>query len=87
MIQAFIAHHALLANIPLESSGLWHALIGTASFGLLGLVLMLVGFKAFEFITLRLDIEKQLELTLMTVGFVVVALLLAWGIMVVASNL
>ena len=87
MIQAFIAHHALLANIPLESSGLWHALIGTASFGLLGLVLMLVGFKAFEFITLRLDIEKQLEERNMAVGIVVAALLLGLSLMVVVSIL
>ena len=87
MIQAFIAHHPLLANIPLGSSGLWHALVGTASFGLLGLVLMLVGFKAFELITLRLDIEKQLEERNMAVGIVVAALLLGLSLIVVVSIL
>jgi putative membrane protein len=87
MIQAFTAHHPILANIPLESSGLWHALIGTASFGLLGLVLMLVGFKAFELITLRLDIEKQLEERNMAVGIVVAALLLGLSLIVVVSIL
>jgi hypothetical protein len=34
-----------------------------------------------------MKLSSQVALTLMTVGFVVVALLLAWGIMVVASNL
>ena len=46
---------------------------------------MLVGFKAFEVITRRLDIEKQLEDRNMAVGVVVAALLLGLSLIVVVS--
>ena len=75
----------LLSSVPLESQALLHSLMGTAAFGLLGLVLMLVGFKAFEVITRRLDIEKQLEDRNMAVGVVVAALLLGLSLIVVVS--
>ena len=85
MSRVQIASQSLLASIPSDSSGLWSALIGTASFGLLGLALMLVGFKAFEIITRRLDIEKQLEDRNMAVGVVVAAMLLGLSLIVVNS--
>lgn len=77
--------HPVLASIPVEMTTLVNSLIGTAAFGILGLVLMLVGFKAFELITLRLDIEKQLEERNMAVGVVVAALLLGLSLIVVVS--
>lgn len=77
----------ILASIPVETQALIHALLGTAAFGLLGLVLMLVGFKAFELVTRRLDIEKQLEDRNMTVGVVVASLLLGVSVIVVVSML
>ena len=76
-----------LASIPLESSVLLNSLLGTAAFGLLGLALMLIGFKAFELITRRLDIEKQLEDRNMAVGVVVASLLLGLSLIVVVSIL
>ncbi len=85
MLNAVFANQNLFASIPSDSSGLWSALIGTASFGLLGLALMLVGFKAFEIITRRLDIEKQLEDRNMAVGIVVAAMLLGLSLIVVNS--
>ena len=77
----------ILASIPSEIQALMHALLGTAAFGLLGLALMLVGFKAFEMVTKRLDIEKQLEDRNMAVGVVVGALLLGVSLIVVFSML
>ena len=77
----------IVASIPVESSALLNSLLGTAAFGLLGLALMLVGFKAFEVITRRLDIEKQLEDRNMAVGVVVAALLLGLSLIVVVSIL
>lgn len=79
--------HIVFASIPVEVQALTHALGGTAAFGLLGLLLMLAGFKSFEFITRRLDIEKQLELGNMAVGVVVAALLLGVSLIVVISML
>lgn len=75
----------LLATIPPEMYALLHALVGTAAFGLLGLVLMVAGFKCFELITRRLDIEKQLEAGNMAVGIVVAALLVSLSLIVVVS--
>lgn len=76
---------SLLANVPSDFEALLHALIGTGAFGLLGLVLMLLGFKLFELVTKRLDIEKQLEAGNMAVGVVVAALLLGISLIVVIS--
>ncbi len=77
----------ILAAIPVELHALMDALMATATFGLLGIVLMLVGFKAFELVTRRLDIEKQLEERNIAVGVVVAALLLGVSAIVIVSML
>lgn len=77
----------ILAAIPHETQALINALLGTGAFGLLGLALMLIGFKGFEFVTRRLDIEKQLEDRNMAVGVVVAALLLGVSLIVIFSML
>ena len=77
----------LLASIPVETQALLHALLGTAGFGILGIVLMLIGFKAFELVTTRVDIEKQLEERNMAVGVVVAALLIGVSLIVIFSML
>lgn len=77
----------ILASIPVEMHALLDALMATATFGLLGIVLMLVGFKAFEMVTRRLDIEKQLEERNVAVGVVVAALLLGVSAIVIVSML
>ncbi|MDX1967844.1 MAG: DUF350 domain-containing protein [Planctomycetaceae bacterium] len=82
-----VASFATLAALPIDFQGLAIALLSTGAFGLLGLVMMLVGFKAFEFITQRLDIEKQLEERNVAVGAVVASLLLGISLIVVVSML
>ena len=77
----------ILASIPVEIHALLDALMATATFGLLGIALMLVGFKAFELVTRRLDIEKQLEERNVAVGVVVAALLLGVSAIVIVSML
>jgi uncharacterized membrane protein YjfL (UPF0719 family) len=76
-----------LASIPNEMQALGYALLGTAAFGLLGILLMLAGFKAFEALTSRLDVEKQLEAGNMAVGVTVGSLLLGVSVIVVVSML
>ena len=76
-----------LASIPHEMQALGYALFGTAAFGLLGVLLMLAGFKAFEVLTSRLDVEKQLEAGNMAVGVTVGSLLLGISVIVVVSML
>ncbi|MCX7421312.1 MAG: DUF350 domain-containing protein [Planctomycetia bacterium] len=77
----------ILASVPVELHALLDALMATATFGLLGIVLMLIGFKAFELVTRRLDIEKQLEERNVAVGVVVAALLLGVSAIVIVSML
>jgi len=75
----------ILASVPLEFPSMGHALLGTAAFGIVGIILMIAGFKLFEFATRRLDIEKQLDNQNMAVGIVVGALLLGISLIVVFS--
>lgn len=55
----------------------WVGLVGSFVFGLLGLLLLVGGFKVFEWITPKLDVEDQLQKGNMAVAVVVAALLLA----------
>jgi putative membrane protein len=52
------------------------------AFGLLGIALLALGFKVFERITPKLDVEEQLKAGNMAVGVMVAAVLLAIGIVV-----
>ena len=67
------------------SSSLTYALAGTAAFGMLGIILMVIGFKAFEWITARLDVEKQLAEGNYAVAIVVAAIMLSLSWIIVHS--
>jgi putative membrane protein len=62
----------------LESlEGWFHSAIGTLLFGLIGILLALVGLKAFDWITPRIDIQRELaERHNIAVAVVVAAVLL-----------
>jgi len=57
-------------------------LIYAATFGLLGIVMLLLGFKLFELVTPKLDVEHKLQEGNLAVAIVVGALLLGIGIVV-----
>lgn len=59
-------------------------LIASAAFGLLGIVLLLLGYWLFDCITPRIDVQKELTEKNLAVGMVVAALLL--GIAYVAAH-
>lgn len=80
-----MTHNLFLAIVPLDIQSLVNALLGSAAFGILGIFLMLVGFKLFEFATRRLDIEKQLENQNISVGIVVGSLLIGISLIVIVS--
>jgi putative membrane protein len=61
------------------------SMVAAASFGLLGIALLAVGFKVFEFITPKLDVEKKLQEGNVAVGIMVGALLLAIGVIVAVA--
>lgn len=69
----------LIANMwNWDSFGM--ALIAAAAFGLLGIVLLAIGFKAFERITPKLDVETELAKGNIAVGIMVGALLIAMAL-------
>jgi uncharacterized membrane protein YjfL (UPF0719 family) len=56
---------------------LWGGFIGTLIFGLIGIVLAILGFKAFDWITPRIDIQRELaEKNNLAVAIVVAAIVL-----------
>jgi putative membrane protein len=58
-------------------SNLWGGVVGTIVFGLIGIVLTMFGLKLFDWITPRLDIEKELvEKSNVSVAIVSAALIL-----------
>ena len=66
----------LFAEVALPDT-FYVGLVGSAAFGLLGIVLLLLGFFGFEVVTRKLNVQEQLEKGNVAVGIVVGALLLA----------
>ena len=63
-----------------------HALLNMALFGGVGLALMLIGFRAFDLITPRMDIERELaEKHNLAVAIVIAAVLLGVAAIVVMA--
>ena len=60
-------------------------LLSAAAFGLLGIVLLMLGYKVFEWITPKLDVEQKLQEGSIAVGIAVGSLLLAIAIVVAAA--
>lgn len=61
------------------------ALLAAALFGILGIVLLALGFKVFEWITPRLKIEEELGKGNIAVGIVVAAATLGVALIVVRA--
>lgn len=58
------------------------ALFAAAAFGIVGIVLMMLGFKAFHYMTPRIDIQKELaEHHNMAVAMVISSILLGIAIL------
>jgi uncharacterized membrane protein YjfL (UPF0719 family) len=54
----------------------WAGIVGSAVFGLIGIVLLLLGYWLFDRITPRLDVQKELSEKNVAVAIVIGALLL-----------
>jgi putative membrane protein len=78
---------ALLAQVDLVTPH-WHpesllqAIWSAAAFGVLGIILMMIGFKLFDWVTPKLDIEKELAEKNMGVAVVLAALFVGLGVIV-----
>ena len=60
-------------------------LLGAIAFGLVGVGLLALGFKVFERITPRLDVEEQLRQGNIAVGIMVGAVIVAIGVVVAVA--
>jgi putative membrane protein len=80
---------ALLAQVettpPVTRSHFIDNLISATSFGFLGVVLLLFGLKLFDWMTPKLDIEKELAEKNIAVAIVVAAMFLSMGIILVRT--
>ena len=54
----------------------WAGIVGSLVFGLLGMVLLLLGYWLFDLITPRIDVQKELKEKNLAVAVVIGALLL-----------
>lgn len=67
-------------------SGFGGALLATAIFGLVGIALMLVGFKVFDWMTPRIDLEKELgENKNVAVAIVIASVMIGIAIVIAAA--
>lgn len=64
---------------------LGHALLAAAAFGLLGVALLVLGFKAFEWITPKLHVEEELAKGNVAVAVVVAAVILGVAVVIVRA--
>jgi putative membrane protein len=69
----------------------WHfdtvgmSLVAVAAFGALGIVLLVLGFKLFEWVTPRLNIEEELSKGNIAVAIVVAAAILGVALIVIRA--
>jgi putative membrane protein len=61
------------------------SLMAAAAFGLLGIAMLVVGFKVFEWLTPKLKVEEELTKGNMAVGVTVAALLIAISLIVIRA--
>ena len=67
-------------------NGFGAALIATAIFGLVGIGLMLLGFKIFDWMTPKIDFEKELgENKNMAVAIVIASVIIGVSIIIAAA--
>ncbi len=68
---------------PWQARSVGEALLAATAFGLVGLVLILIGFKAFDWITPKIDVQRELtENKNIAVAIVVAALIIAVAIVI-----
>lgn len=61
------------------------ALLAAALFGLLGIAMLVVGFKVFEWITPKLNVEEELAKGNVAVGILVAAVVIGVSLIVVRA--
>ena len=73
----------IMPNAPGKPLG--HAILNMCIFALVGIVVIFVGFKVFDWLTPQIDIQKELLKNNMSVAIVTGAVLIALSIIVAVS--
>ena len=69
-------------EVPWRPHSMLEGLLSTAVYGVLGIALLFLGFKIFDWLTPRLDIEKELAEKNLGMAIVVAALLLGLSLII-----
>lgn len=73
----------LTATNPWAPQTVAEAIVAALAFGLAGMVLLLIGFKAFDWITPRIDVQRELtEHKNLAVAIVIAALFVGMAIVI-----
>lgn len=72
----------IFANAQTLVNDFFVSAFGSLAFGIIGIILLLLGYFTFEFVTRRLNINDELQKGNMAVGVVVAGLLLGIAIIV-----
>src|SRR4051812_17107257 len=79
----------LLAEVPEPNSNvaspIWAALGNCALFGLMGIMLVIAGFKIFDWIITKIDLEEEIKKGNVACAILSAAAILAIGIIVAAA--
>jgi putative membrane protein len=73
------------APAPSHLEAFGNALLAAAAFGVLGIVLLALGFKVFEWVTPKLHVEEELGKGNTAVAIVVAAVILGVAVIVVRA--
>jgi putative membrane protein len=72
-------------HTPWNLDMLGQSLLAATAFGLLGIVLLALGFKVFEWITPKLNVEEELAKGNIAVGIVIAAAIVGAALVVVRA--
>ncbi len=72
-------------HVPWNLDMLGNSLLAAAAFGVLGIALLALGFKVFEWVTPKVHIEEELGKGNTAVGIVVAAVILAVAVIIVRA--
>jgi putative membrane protein len=75
----------LAEHVPWNLEMLANSLMAAGAFGLLGIAMLALGFKVFEWITPKLHVEEELSKGNIAVGIVVAAAVLGVALVVVRA--
>jgi uncharacterized membrane protein YjfL (UPF0719 family) len=77
---------SLLSLAAMGVNSIWKPMVAMVAFGIAGIILMLIGYKLFDLITPKIDVQKELaERQNVAVAIVVAAVILGVAFIAIAA--